>query len=92
MNDRRRAFTLVELLVVIGIIAILVAFLVPALTKARAKAQNLQCKANLRTCHVVLMAYAVDFRNFPPNQIHAGGQFWQGINPAGVNNPGTENY
>ena len=59
----------------------------PALQKARAKAQGIQCKANLRMCHVALMAYAADHRNFPPNRIHAGAQFWHGINPAGINNP-----
>jgi prepilin-type N-terminal cleavage/methylation domain-containing protein len=85
--NRRRAFTLVELLVVIGIIAILVAILLPALAKARDKARNLQCKANLRQCHIALMCYAADNRNFPPNRIHAGAQFWHGIDPAGVNNP-----
>jgi prepilin-type N-terminal cleavage/methylation domain-containing protein len=87
MSPTRRAFTLIELLVVVAVIAILIALLLPALQKARAKAQSLQCKANLRMCHVALMAYAADHRNFPPNRIHAGAQFWHGINPAGVNNP-----
>lgn len=55
-----RAFTLVELLVVIGIIALLIAILLPSLSRAREAGRNAVCLSNLRQVHSALVLYAMD--------------------------------
>lgn len=63
---RCRAFTLVELLVVIGVIAVLIAILLPALNKARASAIRIQCLSNHRQIMLGLIEYTNDHRGLIP--------------------------
>src|SRR5438045_2459970 len=61
------AFTLVELLVVIGIIAVLIAFLLPTLSRAREQSNRTSCLANLRTIGQAMVLYANTFKDRLPN-------------------------
>src|ERR1700722_2631433 len=69
MRTKRSAFTLVELLVVIGIIALLISVLLPVLGRARAVANDTLCESNLRQVTLAMLMYANDYHGLlPPAQ------------------------
>jgi prepilin-type N-terminal cleavage/methylation domain-containing protein len=73
MRDGKRGFTLVELLVVIGIIAILIGILLPSLQKARDQANLTTCQSTMRTFYQCEMLYAADYRGyFIPARMQSG--------------------
>jgi prepilin-type N-terminal cleavage/methylation domain-containing protein/prepilin-type processing-associated H-X9-DG protein len=65
LHGSPKGFTLVELLVVIGIIAVLISILLPALSRARESANTIACSANLRQIGQVLMMYDVANKRLP---------------------------
>ena len=83
---RRFGFTLVELLVVIGIIALLVSILLPTLNRARESARRTKCLANLRGIGQMVNMYANAFNGFIPIGYHAD----TGVGPS--NNWYSVNY
>lgn len=79
---RRRALSLVELIVVIGIVGLLIALLMPALARSRESAAQVQCAANLRQLGQGLANYASNFRGYYPG--------WSGWHTVGGDGTGED--
>jgi prepilin-type N-terminal cleavage/methylation domain-containing protein/prepilin-type processing-associated H-X9-DG protein len=87
-----RAFTLVELLVVIGILVALIAILLPAIAKARSYAMAVQCKSNLRQIGTAVRLYLQDNRmRFPDFGTWGGGNGWGARRLVGERDPNDPN-
>jgi prepilin-type N-terminal cleavage/methylation domain-containing protein len=70
IKSNEKAFTLVELLVVISIIAMLLAVLMPALSKAKKLAQGVVCAAHMKGVGVGMLAYVTEFQYFPASYLY----------------------
>jgi prepilin-type processing-associated H-X9-DG protein/prepilin-type N-terminal cleavage/methylation domain-containing protein len=82
----RGAFTLVELLVVIGIIALLVAILLPAMNRARESARATQCMSNLKQINMAMLMFANSNQGYLP-QIGTAGTGAEAIDITGAGAP-----
>lgn len=87
-NRTGRGFTLVEVLVVVGVITVLIALLLPALSKARIYAKEVQCMSNLRQCGMAILNYANEAKGFLPYNDGGKTQF----NPYSVCTNATGSY
>lgn len=87
-----RAFTLVEMLVVIAIVAMLIALLLPTLKEARDYSNSVACMSNQRQIGIAFAAYATDNRDLIPPMGSAYQELFGGPDPAWYQNLGRGGY
>jgi type II secretory pathway pseudopilin PulG len=75
------AFTLVELLVVIGVIAVLIALLLPALRKARDRAQTVVCLSNMRQLGMMVQQYTIESNGWLPCTLYGNYYYYSPTSP-----------
>jgi prepilin-type N-terminal cleavage/methylation domain-containing protein/prepilin-type processing-associated H-X9-DG protein len=90
LNGRRRGFTLVELLVVIGVIALLLSLLLPALSKAKEAANAVACAANMRSIGQAMQMYAQEHKDYiPGSPVTSGKALWTDASGSFALKPGV---
>ncbi len=86
-NERLYAFTLIELLIVVAIIAILAAIAVPNFLEAQTRSKVSRAKADIRTIATALESYRVDNSRYPPTPFSSGGTSVLRVVPTRLSTP-----
>ena len=74
--NRTKAFTLIELLIVVAIIGILAAIAVPNFLNAQIRAKYSRCLSDMKACQTALEMYGIDKGKVPPNTLGGAGNEW----------------